>query len=268
MFKYSDDLVESLFMGIYSGKIRPRFLPTSLYYAIADYLKKGLYEGYGTTFSSLSKAYKPVGYNLADFELLTEMRTNVYLFSAAKTYQQVRTMTDQLIGDNGAILPFKQFREKADETYKLYNKTWLQTEYDTAIGQAQNGRKWKEIERQADVLPLLEYSAVLDSRTSEICRPLDGITAPVNDPIWKKVAPLNHFNCRCMLKQVADGKVTSQKVKDEKVEETLGMMDDLFKMNPGQTGYVFSKKHPYFQVPKNDREYAKRNFDMPLPKTD
>lgn len=268
MFKYSDDLVEALFAGIYSGKIKPRFLPTSLYFAIADYLKKGVYEGYGATFSSLIKAHKPAGYYVSDMELLTEMRTNVYLFSAAKTYQQVRTMTDQLIGDNGAILPFKQFREKADETYQLYNKTWLQTEYDTAIGQAQNARKWNVIEAQADVLPLLEYHAVLDSRTSEICRPLDGIIAPVNDPIWKKVAPLNHFNCRCMLKQLSDGKVTSDKVKGEKVDETLGMMDDLFKMNPGQTGYVFDKDHPYFKVAPKDREYAKRNFDMPIPQRD
>ena len=268
MFNYSDDLVEALFQGIYSGRIKPRFLPTSLYFAIADYLKKGVYEGYGETFSSLSKAHKPTGYNLSDLELLTEMRPNVYLFSAAKTYQQVRTMCDALIGDDGRILPFKQFREKADETYNLYNKTWLQTEYDTAIGQAQNGRKWNEIEKQADILPLLEYHAVIDSRTSEICRPLDGIIAPVGDPIWKRVAPLNHFNCRCMIKQLSDGKLTSDKVKTEKVDETLGMMQDLFKMNPGQTGYVFSKQHPYFQVPKNDKEYAKRNYDLPIPKKD
>lgn len=266
--KYSDRLIQALFKGIYTGKIRPRALPASLYFAIADYLKAGVYEGYGTTLSSLKATKMPAGFSTADKLLLTELRTNIYLFSAAKTYQQVREMSNALIGEDGKIVSFKQFREKADQTYSLYNKTWLQTEYDTAIGQAQAAQKWTEIEKNADLFPLLEYSAVLDKRTSDICRPLDGIIAPVNDPIWKKVAPLNHFNCRCLLLQVSEGKQTSSKVKKSKVEETEKQMDDLFKMNPGQDKYVFSKKHPYFDVAPKDKELAKKNFNLKIPKND
>jgi SPP1 gp7 family putative phage head morphogenesis protein len=268
MFKYSDKLIQALFKGVYAGKISPRFLPTSLYYAIADYLKKGVYEGYGSTLSALKKSKMPKGFGKKDVELLTELRTNIYLFSAAKTYQQIRTMSSALIGDDGSIVPFKQFREKANETYDLYNKTWLQTEYDTAVGQAQAARKWNVIETNKDVLPLLEYSAVIDSKTSEICKPLDGIIAPVEDPIWKKVAPLNHFNCRCLLRPISEGKLTSDKVKKAKFEETEGMMQDLFKMNPGIDGYVFSKDHPYFDIAAKDKSLAKRNFDLPIPKND
>lgn len=268
MFTYSDKLIQALFKGVYTGKVTPRVLPKSLYYAIADYLKNGVYEGYGTTLSSLKATKMPSGFTTEDKVLLTELRTNIYLFSAAKTYQQVREMSNSLIGDDGKILPFKDFRDKADQTYELYNKTWLQTEYDTAIGQAQAAQKWADIEKNADILPLLEYSAVLDSRTSEICKPLDGIIAPVNDPIWKKVAPLNHFNCRCLLLPIAEGKQTSAKVKKEKVDETEGMMQDLFKMNPGIDGYVFSKEHPYFDVAPKDKALAKRNFNLDIPKKD
>ena len=268
MFKYGDKFIQALFRGIYAGKITPRNLPVSLYYAIADYLKKGVYEGYGATLSALKKPKIPKGFSLKDTELLTELRTNIYLFSAAKTYQQIRTMSSALIDDNGTILPFKQFREKANETYDLYNKTWLQTEYDTAIGQAQAARKWNVIETNKDVLPLLEYSAVIDSRTSEICRPLDGIIAPVGDAIWKKVAPLNHFNCRCLLRPISEGKLTSESVKKSKVEETEGMMQDLFKMNPGIDGYVVSKEHPYYDVAPKDKAFARKNFNMPIPKND
>lgn len=268
MIQYSDKLIEALFRGVYTGKITPRFLPQSLYYAIAEYLKKGIYDGYGVNFSTLKQAKIPNGFTTGDLELLTEMRLNIYLFSAAKTYQEIRTMSDALIDDQGRTLPFKKFREKADETYQLYNKTWLQTEYDTAIGQAQSARKWQIIESQKAVLPLLEYSAVIDSRTSEICRPLDGIIAKVDDPIWKRIAPLNHFNCRCTLRQLDEGKLTPEKKKKAKVEETEAMMEDLFKMNPGQTGYVFSKEHPYFDVAPRDKALAKRNFDLPIPKND
>ena len=268
MFKYSDRFIQALFKSIYTGKVTPRALPSSLYFAIADYLKKGVYEGYGTSLSSLKATKMPVDFDVSDRLLLTELRTNIYLFSAAKTYQQVREMSSSLIGDDGKTVSFKQFREKADQTYTLYNKVWLQTEYDTAIGQAQAARKWNEIEKNADVLPLLEYSAVLDKRTSEICKPLDGIIAPVNDPIWKKVAPLNHFNCRCLLLPISEGKQTSAKVKNSKVEETENMMQDLFKMNPGIDGYVFSKKHPYFDVAPKDKALAKKNFNLDIPKND
>lgn len=268
MIQYSDKLIEALFRGIYTGKITARSLPESLYIAIGEYLKKGVYQGFGATLSSLKQAKMPEGFTTVDRELLVELRTNIYLFSAAKTYQQVRTMSDALIGDDGKILPFKQFREKADQVYDLYNKTWLQTEYDTAIGQAQMAHQWNEIERYKDVLPLLQYDGVDDSRQSDICRSLDGIIAPVGDPIWKRIAPLNHFLCRCRLRQLTEGKVTGAKKKAAKVSEAEEKMQDLFKMNPGQSGYVFSKEHPYFDVAPKDKALAKRNFDLPIPKND
>jgi SPP1 gp7 family putative phage head morphogenesis protein len=266
--KYSDKLIQALFKGIYNGKVKPRALPSSLYFAIADYLKKGVYKGYGTSLSSLKATKMPSGFSNVDKLLLTELRTNIYLFSAAKTYQQVREMSNALIGDDGKIVSFKQFREKADQTYSLYNKTWLQTEYNTAIGQAQVAQKWVEIEKNADLFPLLEYSAVLDKRTSDICKPLDGIVAPVGDPIWKRVAPLNHFNCRCLLLPISEGKQTSEKSKKSRVDETENQMDDLFKMNPGQDKYIFSKKHPYFDVAPKDKGLAKKNFNLKIPKND
>lgn len=268
MLKYSDKFIQALFRGVYTGKITPRFLPESLYMAIGEYLKKGVYEGFGADLSSLKQVKMPAGFSTMDKELLIELRTNIYLFSAAKTYQQVRTMSDALIGDDGKIVSFKDFREKANQTYELYNKTWLQTEYNTAIGQAQAAQKWNEIEKNKDILPLLKYSAVMDARTSDICKPLDGIIAPVGDPIWKKVAPLNHFNCRCLLMPISEGKATSAKKKAAKVEEVESKMEPLFKMNPGQTGYVFSKEHPYFDVAPKDKALAKRNFDLPIPKND
>lgn len=45
----------------------------------------------------------------------------------------------------------------------------------------------------------LEYSAVLDERTSEICQALDGYTADSDADSWDKYRPPNHFNCRSVL---------------------------------------------------------------------
>ena len=45
----------------------------------------------------------------------------------------------------------------------------------------------------------LEYSAILDSRTTRICRHLDDRVYPVDSAVWNKYRPPNHFNCRSIL---------------------------------------------------------------------
>jgi SPP1 gp7 family putative phage head morphogenesis protein len=45
----------------------------------------------------------------------------------------------------------------------------------------------------------LEYSAILDSRTTRVCRHLDERVYEADDVIWDKYRPPNHFNCRSIL---------------------------------------------------------------------
>jgi SPP1 gp7 family putative phage head morphogenesis protein len=45
----------------------------------------------------------------------------------------------------------------------------------------------------------LEYSAVLDDRTTEICQALDGSVYNADNPIWDEYRPPNHYNCRSIL---------------------------------------------------------------------
>jgi SPP1 gp7 family putative phage head morphogenesis protein len=45
----------------------------------------------------------------------------------------------------------------------------------------------------------LEYSAILDDRTTEICTHLDGRVYPAESPQWDAIRPPNHFNCRSLL---------------------------------------------------------------------
>lgn len=53
----------------------------------------------------------------------------------------------------------------------------------------------------------LEYSAILDDRTTEICEHLDGRTYLSSSPVWDQYRPPNHYNCRSILIPVtaADG---------------------------------------------------------------
>lgn len=45
----------------------------------------------------------------------------------------------------------------------------------------------------------LEYSAILDDRTTEICQQLEGYTASSDSDEWDTYRPPNHYNCRSVL---------------------------------------------------------------------
>jgi SPP1 gp7 family putative phage head morphogenesis protein len=253
---YTDQQIEDLLRAIYDGTITTDQLPEDLYHAIAEHLVEGLYKGFGGT--------------LADFtgpsqELLNELRESVYMFSGAKTYQAINDIS--LIKDDQTIKGFREFRDEALKVYDQYNVNWLQTEYSTAIGQAQNAVRWDQIEQQKETLPYLRYSDVEDDNECEICSSLRGIELPVDDPFWDEYMPENHFNCRCTVEQIDkyDYKETPASEVEERTAIASENMDDIFKMNPGKDGYIFSPEHPYYDVAPRDREYAANNFDLPIP---
>lgn len=182
---FTDNEIESLLQGIFDGSITEYAIPESLYFAIAEYLKKGVFEGFGSTLQTVSGN---------DLELLTSLTENIYMFSAAKSYTELKDMSSLLVQD-GKMASWNTFYQEAKHRFDIYNVDYAKTEYRTAVGQAQMAVQWNEIERTKDLIPYLRYSAIMDPNTSTICAPLDGIVAKVDDPIWDTIAPLNHFNC-------------------------------------------------------------------------
>jgi len=247
--KYSKKQIDNLMQGIFDGSISVDNLPVDLYEATAKKLTSAFTKIEGTP----SKA------------LLGELTENIYLFSGAKTYQQINEIT--LLGDNGAIKSFGDFKKEALKIYEQYNVRWLEAEYSTTIANAQNCVRWDQIEEQKETLPYLTYSAIIDPNTSVICAPLDGITLPVGHPFWSKNAPVNHFNCRCTFiqKDKFDASVSSKTLVD-KVEKQMALTKQpYFNNNPGKDKEIFNKNHPYFDVPVKDEKLAKNNFNLPLP---
>lgn len=272
MFKFSTQYINKIIAGIYAGTIAVNELPESLYLKIAEFLKEGMYHGFGTNLNKLTRDINKgvADWTSKDLELLTELRDNVYIFSAAKTYQQVREMTDSLTDDQGNIVSLPKFKEAASVIFNKYNTDWLAAEYDTAIGQAQNAVNWNRIIEQKKVLPLLKYSAVEDGNLCEICAPLDNMVAPVDDEVWSDMYPENHFRCRCLVQQISDeeGNAMSRTQLDEITSSSRSKMAPEFLMNAGKDQVIYSPKHPYFSVAPRDRSLAKRNFGLKIPKSD
>jgi SPP1 gp7 family putative phage head morphogenesis protein len=256
--KYTDKQIIELLYGIVEGIITVNNLPKDLYIAIAEYLKKGLYEGFGGTL---------VDFGGKDLKLLKELRENIYIFSGAKTYQQVRELTN-LVAE---AQTFSDYKKKAIDVYDTYNKVWAEAEYNTAKGQAQNAILWSEFEKDKKNFPYLKYSAVIDKNTSDICKPLNGVIRKVDDQLWNKYSPLNHFNCRCTLEKIDkyDDVVLTPKYKvDDITKELDKTVQNEFKMNPGKDGYIFNENHPYFTVKKEHRGLARQNFGLEIPEKD
>jgi len=264
----SDKQIKKYIDGIHDGSITEEKLSEEVYFSIVKYLRAGLYEGFGIKYNDLLKlAAEDSGAYGTDLELLQELRENVYMFGAAKNYQMTKEISSLLIDDEtGLRRTLEEFQDVARKTYDNWNDNWGETEYSTAIGQGYAAQKWLDIEKKADILPILKYSAIGDA--CEICMPFDSITAPVNDPIWNTIAPLNHFNCKCLLLQEEEGEslLTPDDEKAELLVHADDTMDDIFKSNAGKDGMVFNEDHPYFKDAKAD--LGKENFGMPIPDKD
>lgn len=260
---FDDDDKEDYFEGVYKGDYTPENLPKSVYGSTAEHLKKGVYKGFK---GSLKEIAKEFGYGSAPADLLNDLRENIYLFAGAKTFQQTEEMRGLLV-ENGRVLPYDDFKVKAEALFGKYNDTWLQTEYITSVGQGESARMWSDIEADKEIFPFVRYVAVIDEHTSDICLPLNGITLPVGHPLWSKITPLNHYRCRCVLEKLekSEAVVTGKKKAERAANRVLEKMNEGFKMNPGKTGEVFSKEHPFFDVPKEYKSLAKQNFNLPIP---
>jgi len=252
---YSKKEIEKLLDGIYAGDISEYNIPESLYFSIADYLKSGLYKGFGGDLTDFKGK---------DLELLQELRENTYMFSAAKSFQEVKQIGSLMFNEDGDLRSSREFSALGAAEFDKWNKDWGLTERNTAIAQAKMAGKWNEIQENKDLLPYLTYSTIGDA--CDICAPLDGLTAKVDDPIWNSVMPVNHFNCECVVLQGEDtGTLTPEREKEAIYDTVTGEMSDTFKMNPGKDGYIFSPDHPYFEVAPKDQAFAKTNFGLPIP---
>lgn len=264
--KYSKEQFDNLLQSIFSGEINHAYnLPKDLYEATASVLLDAMYKGYGKKISA-------VELGSPDERLLKQLRENVYVFSGAKTYQQVRDISAKLVdAQTQQIVTFSEFKKRAKEVFDEYNTNWLRAEYTTAISMARNAEAWQAFESEAEVFPMLRYVAVHDANVCPICDPLDGISLPVGDPFWSSFMPPNHFNCRCIVEQYEEGRIepSSPTAVDKATRATGDLMSEDFRINAGQQKIVFREsgdhRHPYFDVEERDRAFAQRNFDLPVP---
>jgi SPP1 gp7 family putative phage head morphogenesis protein len=78
---------------------------------------------------------------------------------------------------------------------------YLNTLVRTNVFESMNEARYAEFTDPAldNFVEALEYSAILDDRTTEICQQLDGKVYAADAPEWENYRPPNHYNCRSVL---------------------------------------------------------------------
>ena len=119
------------------------------------------------------------------------------VFSGESTQQIASRMIGRLeFGQKGSV---RQIAQAGGEMTKLANHQ-IQTIVRTSVNQVQNQASQAVYAANSKVAPKYEYVATLDSRTSPICKRLDGRKFEYN----KGPTPPQHFNCRSTTVPVVD----------------------------------------------------------------
>lgn len=196
-------------------------------------------------YAEVEKAFKgpldSFDYDSNDYQMIRSLRENVWQFSAAKNYTQLRELGNALVNSEGRLRTFSEFMAEAMVINDRHIKQWLIAEYYLAVAGAQMSAKWNDITKNEQLFPILEFDAVIDGQTTEICSSLHGTRLPVNHPFWQIYYPPNHFGCRSTVRQLRGGarETPLSKIPNADIPE-------MFQTNLGQRGLIFPKDHPYF----------------------
>lgn len=180
--------------------------------------------------------------------MMRNLRENVFVFSGAKTYAELKELSNLLLDEKRHIKPFHQFWKDTQAIHKEYNGAYLESEYLFSIQSAKMADKWNEYQQDGDRYNL-QYRTANDDRVRESHWMLHDTTLPTDDPFWDKYMPPNGWRCRCTVVQVR--KKTYAESDSEKASElgneATGGKNKLFRFNPGKQQVIFPEHHPYFK---------------------
>lgn len=177
----------------------------------------------------------------------TQLRQSNEVFAAFKVHSMGNVMAKMLIGDNGKLKPFRQWKEDVKGVSSHYCGRWLQTEYATAVARAHASADWMEFEKNKDIFPNLRWMPTTSpnpEKTHEVFWKMK-LTRPIGDKFWDEHMPGDHWNCKCSLEQTDDPATTLPTDEEMKRDEPQAGL----KENPAKTGQLFDRSHPYF--PRN-----------------
>lgn len=229
-----DKLIEQLLRNIFKNRTIAH-APQKLKLYFIEQLSDALITGYGTTLDEID-------FDTPNYKMLEALQQDIVKFSAAKNDVMNKAIARELIGPDGLLREWKDFKIAALQITDDHTDKFLKAEYNLAIVSAQSAAKWVQIEEDAEDLPILEFDAVMDGHTTEICRNFNGVRLPITDKFWDLYYIPNHYGERSTIRQDVDnGKIsdTGSIIYPDKIPL-------IFQVNLAKNKLVFPAGHPYY----------------------
>jgi len=229
-----DGIGYNVALQVFQGSLQDGMMHPELFEAYSNTLLQSIADG-----ADNDDLAGGLSYQDRDFDLLKRLRRSAWEFAAAKGMRMISELAA-----NGAT-DLDAFNDFALPLINRYNRTWLETEYRLGVANTQQAIKWQDIQERKEALPMLRYVTAKDERVRDSHAQLHGATYPIDDPFWDKYYPPNGYNCRCTVQQVAGPQ-----------RDADGIPDDIptaLRDNPGKSGRLYAKTHPYFLEVADDR---------------
>lgn len=144
-FDFSDEALRRALLNIYSKDFHPAYdIEVSLFNEI-----------WATMDKAVKNAFGNVPPSDPDADFIEALRRNNAVFSAFKVHRAQNDMARLLLDSNGNLKPFEQWLNEVMPIATHQCRTWLKTEYDTAVIRAHQAADWRQFTREKDILPNL-----------------------------------------------------------------------------------------------------------------
>lgn len=178
---------------------------------------------------------------------LRSIRHSNEVFSVFKTHEMGTKMADRLIGEDGKLRSFEEWRKAVAPIARHQVGSWLRTEYDTAVIRAHQAADWLEFEANKDIFPNLQWmpTTSVSPESSHQVFWTKPVILPVDDPFWQEHRPGDRWNCKCSLDATdADVQRLDPQERKEAAKPEHQAQRGL-EGNPAYKGLI-TDKHPYY----------------------
>lgn len=112
-------------------------------------------------------------------------------------------------------------RDGLEAAWGRPNGRRLETIFRTNVQMAYSSGRWAQMSRPEvrQDRPYWMYDAVLDARTTAICRERNGVVRPADDPWWQSNTPPLHFNCRSGVRPLTEAEAQARGITERLPEE-------------------------------------------------
>jgi phage gp29-like protein len=188
-------------------------------------------------------------YGFDDPATLTAFEMNLFRFAGVKTLYEAQQLNELFRNAKS----FKEFYDTASSMLTVHNRTWLESEYNTANASGESASTYARLLKQAEVFPYWQYKTVMDDKVRHSHMLLHDIVLPYDHPYWKFIMPPNDWNCRCFIVPRTKAEVTDEQIKLSEARVKAYLASTEYKrakkggwgINRADKGLVFTENQHY-----------------------